>query len=139
VEKLKMWISKLSIIDMTNTSSNKIYLEDSSPYLVEFQNNATEIPGQYCQDTEPSPDNHIRIDRFSSEVLIAPRSSVFQGIKKRTLQIRGNNGKLYSFQVDTIPNIPLLFEDGKTDERMTVNIYIYYYLYLYNISNYFAH
>ena len=122
MEKLKTWITKLNLLDSTtesNNRTNKIYLEDSSPYLVEFQNNATEIPGQYCQDSEPSPDNHIRIDRFSSEVLLAPKSSVFQGIRKRTLQIRGNNGKLYSFQVDTIPNIPLLFEDGKTDERMS--------------------
>ncbi len=47
MEKLKKWITKLQLIE--DQLPKKLHLEELSPFLVEFQNNTIEIPGQYFE------------------------------------------------------------------------------------------
>lgn len=88
------------------------YLEDICPSLIDFQNNSVEIPGQYFQDVEPSPDHHLRIIRFHSELIVQS--------PQRCFQFRANNGKLYPFCLVTEPNLPCFPQVNKqhTEERV---------------------
>jgi hypothetical protein len=47
IDTLKKWINKLQLAE--NRLPKKLHLEEISPYLVEFQNSAVEIPGQYSE------------------------------------------------------------------------------------------
>eukprot|EP01114_Cavostelium_apophysatum_P014185 TRINITY_DN3613_c0_g1_i5.p1 TRINITY_DN3613_c0_g1~~TRINITY_DN3613_c0_g1_i5.p1 ORF type:complete len:3612 (+),score=1106.25 TRINITY_DN3613_c0_g1_i5:200-11035(+) len=118
LQKLKEWIPKLrAVVDQIPVKRN---LEEVSPLLVEFQNSAVEIPGQYFEDVEPAPDNQIRVERFHSEVQIIAD----QHTRSRSIQMRGHNGKLYSFHVQThpanlIPGGPNLFQDHRSEEKIS--------------------
>eukprot|EP01117_Protostelium_nocturnum_P012293 TRINITY_DN4523_c0_g1_i1.p1 TRINITY_DN4523_c0_g1~~TRINITY_DN4523_c0_g1_i1.p1 ORF type:complete len:990 (+),score=389.25 TRINITY_DN4523_c0_g1_i1:47-3016(+) len=88
---LKKWILRLE--EVIDKLPKKIPLKDLSPFLAEFQPSSVEIPGQYFNDNEPSADLHVRLDRIISPV------HVFNG--KRIIQMRGTNGKIYHFMIET--------------------------------------
>lgn len=118
IANLKNWINKIqSVVDKFPT---KLHLEEICPnnshLLVEFQNNIIEVPGQYNRDIEPSPDNHIKIDRIHPEIYI--------NRTHRYLQLRGNNGKLYSFQVQSLPSMPLFSDRGEESIQQLVQLFV---------------
>jgi len=109
IEKLQFWIGRCK--RLCDAFPKLSHLEDTSTLLSEFQNSSIEIPGQYLEDIDPSPDHHIRLDRFHTELIIL-------NDHQKCIQLRGNNGKLYPFAVKMLPNIPNLFQDDHQEERI---------------------
>jgi transformation/transcription domain-associated protein len=71
-------------------------LESLSRPLSESKGQQMEVPGQYMSLKEPSPDQHVKVDRVLPDVELVERN----GACHRRITIRGNDGKLYPFIVE---------------------------------------
>ncbi len=71
-------------------------LESLSRPLSESKGQQMEVPGQYMSLREPTPDQHVKVDRVLPDVELVERN----GACHRRITIRGNDGKLYPFIVE---------------------------------------
>jgi FAT domain/Phosphatidylinositol 3- and 4-kinase len=77
-------------------------LELLSRHLIEAHNLDVEVFGQYlmAEATEPSPQTHIKIGRFSADTRVVRRHSG----AARGVTIVGSNGRMYHFLLETSVN-----------------------------------
>lgn len=77
-------------------------LELLSRHLMDLHESEVDVPGQYLMAiaTEPSPDRHVKIERFGACVRVVRRHSV----ASRGLTLHGNDGKQYRFVLETSVN-----------------------------------
>jgi transformation/transcription domain-associated protein len=97
IEKLRKWRTRLEErLDRRQTPAN---LENLTPILIEFpfhKLDEVEIPGQYLEHKDKNTD-FIRVDRFLPDVELVRGAQV----SFRRIKIRGHDGSLHSFAVQT--------------------------------------
>eukprot|EP00958_Prasinococcus_capsulatus_P028071 scaffold6247_cov416-Prasinococcus_capsulatus_cf.AAC.17 len=106
--RLKKWRNKLQGRVQARLPG-KLLLEEESKQLRHFRSREVEIPGQYLNDAEVSPEHTIKLERIGSDVGIVRR----HGTSHRTLSFIGNNGRVTQFLVQTS-----LTPGARSDERV---------------------
>eukprot|EP00026_Physarum_polycephalum_P000015 Phypoly_transcript_00015.p1 GENE.Phypoly_transcript_00015~~Phypoly_transcript_00015.p1 ORF type:complete len:3639 (+),score=586.09 Phypoly_transcript_00015:159-11075(+) len=99
IERIKNWAARL-LPKAEMLAPKNLHLENISAYLLDFHTNNTvntsiEMPGQYTGEKEPSPEQHVLIERFSPEVTHTQEN----GMWTRVITIMGSNGRSYPFMM----------------------------------------
>ena len=96
--KLLKW--KVVLQERVSAMESVQHLPSISTFVAQFKSTHLEMPAQYGDLGEPSPEQHDRLDRFLSEVELVRWHKSFH----RCLTMRGSTGHLAHFLIQTSLN-----------------------------------
>lgn len=110
IERLRRW--KNIFQRRVDAMPDHQRLEMLSRHLIEIQNSDVEVFGQYifAEAQEPSPNCHVKIDRFSADTRVVRRHSG----PARGITLIGSDGNKYDFTLETSVNVA----SQPTEERV---------------------